>query len=357
MSDLLSQDEIDALLHGLEDIEEESAGGAEGNAGDDVTMFDFSSQERMVRGHMPALEVVNTHFARYMRSSLSNMMRRGTEVSVNGVKVIKFGEYVHSLFLPTSLNMVRFRPLKGVGLITLEARLVFLLVDNFFGGDGREAKMEGREFTPTERRVTQLLLKLIFEDYQEAWSPILDVGFEYLDSEVNPTMANIVSSTELVVVNSFHIELEGGGGELHVALPYAMLEPIRELLEAGVQSDQGESDVHWSRALRDEVLDVEVDMSVKLLEKPLTLRNIMEMEAGDIIPVDLPEHLLVSVEEMPSFRGQLGQTGDKMAVRITERIKQPKPVKNELEQLTRRGRRIGSDVELEALERTIEDAS
>lgn len=349
MSDLLSQDEIDALLHGVDDVEEETAGAG------GVSHFDFSSQDRIVRGRMPTLEMVNERFARHMRISLFNMMRRTAEVSVNGVQMIKFGEYVHSLFLPTSLNMVRFRPLKGIGLVTMEARLVFILVDNFFGGDGRHAKIEGREFTPTERRVIQLLLKLVFEDYKEAWAPVMDVEFEYLDSEVNPTMANIVSPTEVVVVSSFHIELDGGGGDFHVTLPYGMLEPIRELLDAGVQSDKGENDLRWGKALRDEILDVDVGMSVKLLDTELSLRGIMELQPGDIIPINMPEHLLISVEELPTFRGQLGRSNDKMAVRISEKIKKPETVKTEFNQVTRRGIRIDGEAELEELERTIED--
>uniref|UniRef100_UPI0030CA3B77 flagellar motor switch protein FliM n=1 Tax=Pseudoalteromonas nigrifaciens TaxID=28109 RepID=UPI0030CA3B77 len=192
MSDLLSQDEIDALLHGVDDVDEEDI--PEGEDGEGNTLqYDFSSQDRIVRGRMPTLEIVNERFARHMRISLFNMMRRTAEVSINGVQMIKFGEYVHTLFVPTSLNMVRFSPLKGTALITMEARLVFILVDNFFGGDGRfHAKIEGREFTPTERRIVQLLLKIIFEDYKEAWAPVMDVEFEYLDSEVNPAMANIV---------------------------------------------------------------------------------------------------------------------------------------------------------------------
>ena len=158
MSDILSQDEIDALLHGVDEVEEEvvSSGAAPG-----AVAFDFSSQDRIVRGRMPTLELVNERFARHMRISLFNMMRRTAEVSINGVQMLKFGEYVHTLFVPTSLNMVRFRPLKGTALITMEARLVFILVENFFGGDGRyHAKIEGREFTPTERRIIQMLLKL-----------------------------------------------------------------------------------------------------------------------------------------------------------------------------------------------------
>jgi len=279
------------------------------------------------------------------------MMRRTAEVSINGIQMIKFGEYVHTLFVPTSLNMVRFRPLKGTGLITMEARLVFILVDNFFGGDGRyHAKIEGREFTPTERRIIQMLLKLIFEDYKEAWSPVMDVSFEYLDSEVNPSMANIVSPTEVVVISSFHIELDGGGGDFHIALPYSMLEPIRELLDAGVQSDKEDTDMRWSKALRDEILDVKVALSTHFLEVDISLDRMMNLEAGDIIPIEVPEHVTVLIEDLPTFRAKLGKSRDNVALQIKEKIKRPESVKNELTILTKGGKRLDSDAELHLLE-------
>jgi flagellar motor switch protein FliM len=350
VSDLLSQDEIDALLHGVDDVEEEDAE-EDFSKIEGTSDYDFSSQDRIVRGRMPTLEMVNERFARHMRISLFNMMRRTAEVSINGIQMIKFGEYVHTLFVPTSLNMVRFRPLKGTALITMEARLVFILVDNFFGGDGRyHAKIEGREFTPTERRIVQMLLKIIFEDYKEAWSPVMDVSFEYLDSEVNPSMANIVSPTEVVVISSFHIELDGGGGDFHVALPYSMLEPIRELLDAGVQSDKEDTDMRWSKALRDEIMDVPVELSTKFLEVELTLQKIMDFKAGDIIPIEMPDHITVLVENLPSFRAKLGRSRDNLALKIESKIGRPESVKSELTILTKGGKRLDSDAELHLLE-------
>ena len=350
MSDLLSQDEIDALLHGVDEVEEEET---VDNVSDQDGMldYDFSSQDRIVRGRMPTLEMVNERFARHMRISLFNMMRRTAEVSINGIQMIKFGEYVHTLFVPTSLNMVRFRPLKGTALITMEARLVFILVDNFFGGDGRyHAKIEGREFTPTERRIVQMLLKIIFEDYKEAWSPVMDVSFEYLDSEVNPAMANIVSPTEVVFISSFHIELDGGGGDFHIALPYSMLEPIRELLDAGVQSDKEDTDMRWSKALRDEIMDVPVEISTKFLEFDLTLQQIMDMEVGDILPIEMPETITVMIEDLPTYRAKLGRSRDNIAIKIESKIKRPESVKNELTILTKGGKRLDSDAEIHLLE-------
>jgi len=349
VSDLLSQDEIDALLHGVDDVEEEEVSSEPSDSS--ALEYDFSSQDRIVRGRMPTLEIVNERFARHLRVSLFNMMRRSAEVSINGIQMIKFGEYIHTLFVPTSLNMVRFRPLKGTGLITMEARLVFILVDNFFGGDGRyHAKIEGREFTPTERRIIQMLLKIIFEDYKEAWAPVMDVSFEYLDSEVNPAMANIVSPTEVVVISSFHIELDGGGGDFHVSLPYSMLEPIRELLDAGVQSDKEDTDLRWSKALRDEIMDVKVNLSTHMLDVEVSLQDIMEFKAGDIIPVEMPEHITVLIEDLPTFRAKLGRSRDNLALKITDKIARPTSVKSELQLLTRGGRVIDNDAELQILE-------
>ncbi|QSX28947.1 flagellar motor switch protein FliM [Shewanella cyperi] len=335
MTDLLSQDEIDALLHGVDDVEEEDVD----ESGIEARAYDFSSQDRIVRGRMPTLEIVNERFARHLRISMFNMMRRAAEVSINGVQMLKFGEYVHTLFVPTSLNMVRFQPLKGTALITMEARLVFILVDNFFGGDGRfHAKIEGREFTPTERRIVQLLLKIIFEDYKDAWAPVMDVEFDYLDSEVNPAMANIVSPTEVVVVNSFHIEVDGGGGDFHITMPYSMIEPIRELLDAGVQSDKQDTDMRWSQALRDEIMDVDVGFEATLVEHELTLRDVMEMKAGDIIPVELPEYVLMKIEELPTYRCKLGRSRENLALKICEKIPRPETVKSELQLVTRKGK-------------------
>lgn len=332
MTDLLSQDEIDALLHGVDDVDEEDeeiSDGAGGGAG--AVNFDFSSQDRIVRGRMPTLELINERFARHMRISLFNMLRKTAEVSINGVQMMKFGEYQNTLYVPTSLNMVRFRPLKGTALITMEARLVFIMVENFFGGDGRfHARIEGREFTPTERRVVQLILKLVFSDYKEAWTPVMGVEFEYLDSEVNPSMANIVSPTEVIVVSSFHIEVDGGGGDFHVVMPYSMVEPIRELLDAGVQSDKMETDVRWSSALKEEIMDVPVNFRVNLLEKDLSLRDLMDLRPGDIIPIDMPAHALMYVEELPTFRVKMGKSGENMAVQISEKIKRPDVVKTDL---------------------------
>jgi len=319
VTDLLSQDEIDALLHGVDDGDIDTDESVEHTG--EARSYDFSAQDRIVRGRMPTLEMVNERFARHLRISLFNMMRKNAEISVNGVQMIKFSEYVHSLFVPTSLNMVRIRPLRGTSLFTFEAKLVFALVDNFFGGDGRyHAKIEGREFTPTERRIVQLLLNQIFIDLAEAWTPVYKVNFEYLDSEVNPAMATIVSPSEVVVISSFTIELEGGGGNFHVCMPYSMLEPIRDKLDAGVQTDRDDVDHRWLQSLREEVMAVNTEIDARLVETKLTVKDIMNMKAGDIIPIELPESVIVNAGGLPSFRADYGVSRGNAALKITEQI-------------------------------------
>lgn len=326
VNDLLSQDEIDALLHGVGsgDVDTEADGGeTDGSA----QSYDFTSQDRIVRGRMPTLEMINERFARHFRISLFNMLRRSAEIAVGGVQMLKFAEYVHSLFVPTSLNLMRIRPLRGTALCVIDPKLVFMVVDNFFGGDGRfHTKIEGREFTPTETRVIQMLLQQAFRDLHEAWAPVMDVDFEYLNSEVNPQFANIVSPTEVVVVSTFHVELEGGGGDLHVTMPYAMVEPIREQLDTGLQSDRSEVDERWTHSLQEEMKMAEVELSSTMVETELSLRDVLDMEPGDIVPVDLRSLVTVCVEDIPAFRGEFGVSRGQAAIKIHGKIEHQTPV-------------------------------
>lgn len=263
--------------------------------------------------------MINERFARHYRTSLFNMLRRSADLSVSGIQMLKFSEFVHSLFVPTSLNLVRVSPLRGKGLCVLDPKLVFSVVDNFFGGSGRfHTKIEGRDFTPTEHRVVRKLLELAFVDLREAWKPVLEIEFEYLNSEVNPQFANIVSPSEVVVVTTFHIELEAGGGDMHICLPYSMVEPIRDLLDAGVQSDRGDRDERWEQSLKDEILEARVELSSILTEVQITMRELAELKRGDIIPLDIPEVVEVFASEVPVFRGRLGVAEGNYAIKIQE---------------------------------------
>lgn len=321
MQDLLSQDEIDALLHGVDDGDIDTDDDIDDEG---VRNYDLASQDRIVRGRMPTLEMINERFARYTRISLFNLLRRNADVSTGGVQIMKFGEYIHTLYVPTSLNIVKIRPLRGAGLFIFDAKLVFKLVDNFFGGDGRHAKIEGREFTPTEIRVVHMVLEQVFVDMKEAWNAVFKIDFEYVNSEVNPSMANIVSPSEVIVVSTFHIELDGGGGDLHLAIPYSTIEPIREILDAGVQSDIDDVDERWMTTIRKDLLEARVPINVTVLEDRISLREVAKMKAGDIIPIDFPELVTVTANKVPMFKAKLGQSNGALAAKIEKRIERPK---------------------------------
>jgi flagellar motor switch protein FliM len=255
--------------------------------------------------------------------SLFNMLRRTADISVSGVQMLKFSEFVHSLFVPTSLNIARVAPLRGKALFVLDPKLVFSVVDSFFGGSGRfHTKIEGRDFTPTELRVVQMLLGTAFKDLQNSWLPVLDVEFEYLNSEVNPQFANIVSPSEVVVVTTFNIDLEAGGGDFYICLPYSMLEPIRDLLDAGVQSDRGERDERWETAMREEVMRASVEISSQFGQATLPLRALANLQVGDIIPLEVPDKVEVCAESLPIFRGTLGVHNNSYAVKVSDWVEQ-----------------------------------
>jgi len=323
---ILDQAEIDALIHG---VDSGAVNIAAPPAPNEVRSYDFNNQMRIVRGRMPTLEMINERFARIFRSSLYNLLRRSPEISVQQLQVKKFSEYVHTLHVPTNLNMVKINPLRGTALVVLEPKLVFATVDNFFGGTGRHAKIEGREFTATEQRIIHMVLRNVFSDLREAWSHVYPIELEFVQSEINPHFANIVSPSEIVVITSFHIELDGGGGNLHVTMPYAMIEPLREVLDAGVASDRVDNDERWAICLREEIEDAEVQLSTRLGRCDISLAALLSLKPGDIVPCDFLGKVTLLAEEVPIFRGSFGLSHGVQAVKVEERVRRNPSMQNE----------------------------
>ena len=268
--------------------------------------------------------MINERFTRYISTSMHNMLRRTVEINVIGVSMVKYSEYVRELFMPTSLNLVNIDPLHGTGLFVIDPNLVFATVDNFFGGDGRYNKrVEGQEFTPTENRVVQLLLERLFEDLAKSWEPVMKLGFKCLNSEINPQFANIVSPTEVVVVQKFKMDLEGGGGEFHVVMPYSMLEPIRELLDTGMQNDQVNVDQRWTSSLTEELKQAVIEIDSSMCHSKMTIAEVLNLNEGDVIPIDMPDVVTVRAAKIPIFRGVLGNSNGKNAVQFVTPITRP----------------------------------
>jgi len=320
-SEFLSQDEVDALLKGVNG-DEDASGPSEQEAG--VRPYNLAKQERIVRGRMPTLEILNERFARYLRIGLFNFMRKSPEISVGPIKVCKYSEFVRNLVVPTNLNIVHAKPLRGSALVVFEPTLVFTVVDNLFGGDSRfHTRIEGRDFTSTEQRIIQRMLEVVLEGYTRAWKPVHPISFEYVRSEMHTQFANIATPSEIVVTTSFSVELGSAGGDIHICIPYSTLEPIRDVLYSSTQADNSEPDTRWMRMLTKQVQFAEVDLVAQLARTQITLGQILNMRAGDIIDLDLKPTLTAEVDGVPVFECRYGVLNGQYSIKIDQILSIP----------------------------------
>ena len=322
MEKILSQDEVDALLKGLSDGDIES--GKEGASEQEgIRAYDLTSQDRIVRGRMPTLEIINDRFARLHRVSLSTALRKVLDVSVGQSEMVKFGEFVRTLPVPTSLHIIKLEPLRGVALLMIESRLIFNLVDCFFGGTGKSHfKVEGRDFTSIEYRVINKLVQSALKDFDQAWKPVVPLSFQFVRSEVNPQFAAIVAPTDLVIVIPFEMEMERLIGRMALCLPYSTIEPIRSKLFASYQSDQLEIDQEWTARLKRRLHEVGVNLLLELGRTTITGGELLNMEIGDVIGLDnvSTEPLTVKVQGVPKFKASPGIFRGNQAFQIREDI-------------------------------------
>ena len=316
--EFLSQDEVDALLRGVTGESEDNNDNQDPSG---IRPYNIATQERIVRGRMPTLEIINERFSRLLRIGLFNFMRRTAEISVSPVRVVKYSEFIRNLVVPTNLNLVQAKPLRGTSLFIFDPNLVFLIIDNMFGGDGRfHTRVEGRDFTPTEQRIIQRMLNVVFEDYEKAWKPVYPIKFEYARSEMNTQFANIATPNEVVVTTTFNIELGTSGGEFHICMPYAMIEPIRDLLYSSLQGDHLEVDKRWIRLLSKQIQNAEVELVANLGREPVTLNQILNMKAGDIISVDIPETIVAEVDNVPVMECNYGIFNGQYALKVSKML-------------------------------------
>jgi flagellar motor switch protein FliM len=316
--EFLSQEEVDALLKGVTGEQDSAAEQVDQNG---VKPYNLATQERIVRGRMPTLEIINERFARLLRVGLFNFMRRSAEISVGPVKVQKYGEFIRNLHVPTNLNLVHIKPLRGTSLFVFDPNLVFLVVDSLFGGDGRfHTRVEGRDFTPTEQRIISRLLAVVFEHYMASWKPVYPVECEYVRAEMHTQFANVATPNEVCVTTTFTIEFGAVGGQMHICMPYSMIEPVRDLLSSPLQGEALEVDKRWVRLLSRQIQSAFVDMKIDLAEVTTTLHQLLNMQVGDIIPVDMPEHVVGKVDGVPVMECGYGIFNGQYALRVNKMI-------------------------------------
>lgn len=317
MNQILSQDEIDALLNYKENDYQDF----EKIDPSVPREFDITNQEKSIQSKIISLGIINEKIARNVRTSLYQFLKRPVDISISKIKIIHFEEYIKSLPCPSSINMFKMNPLKGISLFVFNSRLIYSFVDSYFGGEGHSHfKSNTKEFTPTENRIVKLLLDHFYNDLKEAWSTFIDIHFETKNTESNPSMVNMFGDKEILIVSKFRIELEGGGGDFDICLPYSMLEPIKELFEAGIHADHDRNNEKWGQQLREHLLDVRIDINCVLAKKRILLKEIMKFKDGDIINIEIPEEIVIKADDKPLFSGSFGTFDSKYAIKINEKM-------------------------------------
>lgn len=308
---ILSQEEVDALLEG--DVGRPAAGP---EPADGIRPYNLASQEQIVRGRMPTLEIVNERFARNLRIGLFNFMRKSPEISVGPVRVLKYSEFQRDIVVPTNINIVSIRPLYGTGVLIMDPNLVFSVIDSLFGGSGRHTRAEGRDFTATEQRIIQRMLDVVFADYKAAWAGIYPLALEFQRAEMHTQFANIAHPSELVVATSFRVELGGGGGDMHLAIPYSTFEPIRDILSTSLQGNATEPNKRWVSMLTSQVQAAKVELVAELCHINATISQLLELRAGDFIELDLPQSIEARVDGTPLFEARYGISNGRYSLKV-----------------------------------------
>ncbi|MBW5406978.1 flagellar motor switch protein FliM [Morganella morganii] len=332
MSDnILSQAEIDALLNGDSPSEPQPADTAQNKNKDKVRPYDPNTQRRVIRERMQSLEIINERFARQFRMGLFNMLRRSPDITVGGIKIEPYHEFARNLPVPTNLNLVHMPPLRGTALFTFEPALVYIAVDNLFGGDGRfPVRSEGKEFTNTEQRIIHRMLKLALNAYRDAWKPIAEVDVEYVRSEMQVKFTNITTSpNDIVVTTSFLVEIGNTVGELSICIPIAMIEPIRERLINPPMEHGHQENEAWVSSLVTQVKHSELELVANFAEIPMRISKLLQLQKGDVIPVEKPDRLIVSADGVPVLTSQYGTRDGQYALRVEHLIN---PVLNTLDE-------------------------
>lgn len=322
MSEILSQNEVDSLLSGLSTGKVETETGLTPDL-DDVGGYDFASQERVIRGRMPTFEVVNERFAREMHSSISGLLHSTVDIAADSMETLKFSEFGRSLPVPTSLHVFRMEPLRGYVLLVLESELVFNLIDTFFGGSGLgKAKVEGRDFTSIEDVMIKKVVDACLKDLEKAWAPVEKIRTSYVRSEVNPQFATIVPPADLVIVSKFELELEQSSGTISLCMPYAMIEPIRNKLSSGFQSDELEVDNTWRKRMTSIILSSEIELAVELGKTEINGERLINLKVGDIIQLDkdAEQSLVGFIHGVAKMKGYAGVQRGYQALQIDSRL-------------------------------------
>lgn len=330
MSQVLSQSEVDALLAAVSEGEIANDEGAEtsgGGAKDDrvVVVYDLTSQDRIIRGRLPQLDVIYEKFMRSFRVSLSSALRKIATLNHASTDFLKFGEFINTLPMPTCMSVLRFNALRGSALLVIESKLAYALVDSFFGGADRPySKIEGKDFTAIELQIIRKVVDLAIGDLEEAWLSVEKIDCSFLRTEINPQFVGIVPPTDIVIASTFDVELENANGIITLVIPYSTIEPIKQKLSSGFQVESDQTDKKlWTSVLEGQLMDTQVEMKVNLGHSEISVNELMRLKKGDILSLDQDAtgEFDVMVEGVKKFKAYYGVHHGSVAVQLTRKIK------------------------------------
>lgn len=336
MNQVLSQSEVDALLAAVSDGDvassdsnkpSPSASNSQNvNQASDrkIVAYDLTSQDRIIRGRLPQLEVIYEKFMRAFRVSLSSALRKIASITLTSTEFLKFGEFINTLPMPTCMSVMRFGNLRGSALFVIESKLAYALVDSFFGGADRPyTKIDGKDFTPIELSIVQKVVNLAINDLEAAWASIEKIGCSFVRTEVNPQFVGIVPPTDVVIASTFDVELENATGTISIVIPYATIEPIKQKLSTGFQVESDQTDKKlWTSIIQEQLLETDMEIKVNLGETEIKLKDLMTLKVGDVIPLDQDAsgEFDVNVEGVKKFKGYYGIHHGTVAVQVTRPV-------------------------------------
>jgi flagellar motor switch protein FliM len=344
MAQVLSQDEVDALLNAVNDGDS-SSGGSSGNSDsgggsssddndENIQTYDLTNQDRVIRGRMPILEIIYERFIRSFRVSLSNSLRKISTISIISTDLLKFGEFVNTLPIPSCMCIMRFNELRGPALLVFESKLAYAIIDSYFGGTDRPfTKIEGKEFTMIELSFMRKIMDMAINDLEEAWAPVHRIDAQYLRTEINPQFVGVVPPSDVIIATTLEVEFESASGTIMIVVPYSTIEPIKQKLSSSFQTDNEMADSIWTQAMNEHVKNTSATIVVRLGEAEMTLGDLLTLELGDIIPLnqDASGEVIVAIEGVEKMKCLMGTYKGNRAVQITQINKVESYEANELE--------------------------
>ncbi len=332
---LISSDEMEALLEGVESGE---LAASEGLQAGEAVAVDLVTQS-LGKVRLPALSRANDRYSQVLRSTLYDLVQKPTEVSFISLDNVKLGDFLDKQLTPTAFGIFNFTQLAGMGMMALGPQLLFCIVSTFFGGEGQQERDDSKvEFSATETRVAQSFIRQALRDLEHAWREMVAVKAVFTGFESNPAMALITDKSDSIIVSNFRADIEGvGGGDFCLALPKAMLEPIIDELSAESRADQPTESPEWQRALRQQMLEVKTETRAVLAKVPTSVRKVARLRVGDVIPIDNPSNVTLTLEGVPFRHASFGESQGKAAVRLGKVCSEEAQAQKTLEDAMRAG--------------------